>query len=241
MKRNPASSSPFFPDFALLNLGYLLRSNEMQDEDSWLEQFHAPRPVPIAGLADQFEKVLDTAEREEDVQKVLADNPYILAEQLPHCHYVIPKFRFGGEYVCDFLLPEMASAGTTWILVELEPVNAQLMTASGHLAERVRVGAQQIRDWRDWLENNRDMAVRPRSKNGLGFSDIDSIEGWLIVGRRHQVSARFNQLRNQILDDSRITVMTYDRILERFRGRAAHWEKWERTTSFMFGSKNSET
>jgi hypothetical protein len=205
----------------------------MADEDSWLEEFYAPRPFPIAGLAERLEKVLDGASREEDIQKFLSDNPFILAEQLPHCHYVIPKFRFGGEYVSDFLLPEMASSGTTWVLVELEPVNAQLVTASGQLAERVRVGVQQVRDWRDWLLNNRDMAIRARSKNGLGLSEIEDVWGWVVVGRRGQVNQRFNQLRNQIRNDSHIEVMTYDRILERFGARARHWESWEKGLSAL--------
>jgi hypothetical protein len=201
----------------------------MRDDDDWLDEFHAKRPVPIAGLADSFERVLNTAEREEDVQQFLARNPFILAEQLPHCHFVIPKFRFGGKYVCDFLLPEKASSGTSWILVELEPVNAQLVTTSGQLAERVRVALQQVRDWRGWLLNNRDMAIRPRSKDGLGLDDVETVLGWVVVGRRTNVTPRFNQLRSQIFSESLIDVMTYDRILERFRARADHWEQWEKS------------
>src|SRR6267154_1231835 len=197
------------------------------DEADWLEEFHARRPVPISGLAERFEHVIKTAEREEDIQKFLAENPFILAEQLPHCHYVVPKFRFGGRYVSDFILPEIASSGRTWVLVELEPVNAQLVTQSGYLAERVRVGDQQVKDWHDWLMDNRDEATRPRSRNGLGLEEIDDIWGWVVVGRRSQVTDRFNQLRNQILKESRIVVMTYDRLLEWFKTRAAHWEEWD--------------
>ena len=199
------------------------------DEADWLEEFHARRPVPISGLAERFEHVIKTAEREEDLQKFLAENPFILAEQLPHCHYVVPKFRFGGRYVSDFILPEIASSGRTWVLVELEPVNAQLVTQSGYLAERVRVGVQQVKDWHDWLMDNRDEAIRPRSRNGLGLEEIDDIWGWVVVGRRSQVTDRFNQLRNQILKESRIVVMTYDRLLEWFKTRAAHWEEWDRS------------
>ena len=145
------------------------------EEQDWLEQFHAGRPVPISGLAGRFEHVINTAQREEDLQKFLAENPFILSEQLPHCHYVIPKFRFGGKYVSDFLLAEFASSGRTWVLVELEPPNVQLVTQSGHLAERVRTGVQQVKDWHDWLKDNRDEAMRPRSRNGLGLEKIDDI------------------------------------------------------------------
>ncbi len=205
----------------------------------WLDKFHAPRPVPISGLAKRFESVLDAATREEDVQQFLAENPFILAQQLPHCYHVIPKFRFGGEFVSDFLLAEMPSSGPTWVLVELEPVDAQLVTASGQLAERVRGGVQQVKDWRDWLLNNRDMATRPHSKNGLGLSEIDDVWGWVIVGRRMQVTPRFNQLRKQILNDSRIEIMTYDRILEWFKKRAEHWERWERDSDPLHQGKGS--
>jgi Shedu protein SduA, C-terminal len=199
------------------------------DEADWLEEFYARRPVPISGLAERFEHVISTAEREEDLQRFFAENPFILAEQLPHCHFVIPKFRFGGKYVSDFLLSEFASSGRTWVLVELEPANVQLVTKSGHLAKRVRTGVQQVKDWRDWLMDNRDEAIRPRSRNGLGLEEIDDIWGWVVVGRRSQVTDRFNQLRNQILKESRIVVMTYDRLLEWFKTRAAHWEEWDRS------------
>ena len=193
----------------------------------WLEQFHAVRPVPISGLVERFAEVVFSAEREEDVQKFLSENPYILSEQLPHCHHVIPKFRFGGKYISDFLLPEMASSGTTWILVELEPTNTQLVTKTGHLAERVREGLQQVKDWRDWLMDNRDEAIRPRNRNGLGLEEIEDVWGWVVVGRRSQINDRFNQLRNQVWKDSRIQIMTYDRLIERFKARADHWQKWE--------------
>jgi Shedu protein SduA, C-terminal len=168
----------------------------MSDLD-WLKKFNVTRPFPAGGLADKFEQLLEEAPSEEAIQQFLAENPFILAEQLPHCHYVIPKFRFGGKYVSDFLVPEMTSGGTFWTLIELEPVNAQLITVSGHLAERVRVGVQQVKDWRDWLNNNRDHAIRSRDQDGLGLDDLTGIWGWVIVGRRAMVSPRFNQLRKE--------------------------------------------
>lgn len=212
----------------------------MSNYDPWLEKFHAKRPFPIGDLAEQFEKALANSQREEDMQTFFTENPFILAEQLPHCHHVIPKFSFGGKYISDFLLPEMASSGTTWVLVELEPVNAKLVTASGQLADRLRGGIQQVKDWRDWLLDNRDQALRPRRQNGLGFENIEDIRGWVIVGRRSEVSARFNQLRNQVQRDSKIDVMTYDRLLEWFKKRAEHWEAWDRSLSALASSRKTD-
>ena len=126
------------------------------------------------------------------------------------------------------------SSGTTWILVELEPTNTQLVTKSGHLAERVRQGLQQVKDWHDWLTDNRDEATRSRNRNGLGLEEIEDVWGWVVVGRRKQVNDRFNQLRNQVWKDSRIQIMTYDRLIERFKTRADHWQNWEQI--FLPGS-----
>lgn len=205
----------------------------MDEVDNWIEKYAVTRPFPIGNLAERFEHALDAAEREEDLQRFLSENPFILAEQLPHCHYVIPKFRFGGTYVSDFLLPEHHSGGTVWVLVELEPVNVPLITKSGHLSERVRNAVQQVKDWRDWLMDNRDEAIRPRSRNGLGLERISGIWSWVVAGRRSAVSARFNQLRDQIRADDGIEVMTYDRLLEWFRKRADHWQRWDQSLMSM--------
>jgi Shedu protein SduA, C-terminal len=211
----------------------------MADYDDWLERFSVPRPSGLAGLADRFEKLLDTAEREEELQKFFEENPFILADQLPHCHHVIPKFRLGGQFVTDFLLPEMTSGGTVWVLVELEPAQAQLVTAQGQLADRVRVGVQQLKDWRDWLRDNKDMAIRPRSKNGLGLDRIDGIWSWAVVGRRSQVTERFNQLRAQVRNDSSIEILTYDRLLEWFKKRAQVFEAWDAHLKNLSGEKGA--
>jgi hypothetical protein len=208
----------------------------MSDCD-WLEQFNVPRPFPTGGLADKFEQLLDGAHSEEAIQQFLAENPFILAEQLPHCHHVIPKFRFGGKYVSDFLIPEMSSGGIFWTLIELEPADAQLVTASGQLAERVRVGVQQVKDWRDWLNNNRDHAIKSRDQDGLGLDDLTGIWGWVIVGRRSMVTPRFNQLRKQIQEDSTVEIMTYDRLLDRYRAREEHWEAWDKKLLSMSPDK----
>jgi hypothetical protein len=199
------------------------------DRDEWLGRFIARRPSPIGNLVERFEDVVEHARREEDLQKFLTKNPFILSEQLPHGTHVVPKFRFGGRYVSDFLISEVTSGGTFWILVELEPANADLVTQGGQLSQRVREGVQQVRDWRDWLDQNRDLASRPVSQNGLGLGAVQGVSGWVVVGRRSKVTPRFNQLRQQVFDGSNIEVKTYDRLLEWFRKRADHWKAWDQS------------
>jgi hypothetical protein len=195
----------------------------MSDRDAWLSKFLVSRPSPIGNLVQRFEETIKNAEREEDLQQFLAENPFILSEYLPHGTHVVPKFKFGNKYVSDFLVSEITSGGTFWILVELEPVNVPLVTREGLSTQRIRGGVQQVRDWRDWLLNNRDHA-RPVAQDGLGLGDIQGIWGWVVVGRRSKVTPRFNQLRQQVADDSNINIMTYDRLLEWLRQCADHWK-----------------
>jgi hypothetical protein len=85
-----------------------------------------------------------------------------------------------------------------------------------------------VRDWRSWLERNRDLASRPVSQHGLGLGDIEGVWGWVVVGRRSQITPRFNELRRQVSAESNINIMTYDRLLEWFKKRASHWNAWDR-------------
>jgi hypothetical protein len=211
----------------------------MSNRDDWLERFMVHRPHPIGNLVEQFEQTINNAQREEDLQDFLTSNPFILSEQFPHGTHVVPKFRFGGKYVSDFLISEITSGGTFWILVELEPANIPLVTKEGNLSQRVRGGVQQVRDWRDWLMSNRDHAIRPVEQDGLGLGDIQGIWGWVVVGRRSTVTPRFNQLRRQLAEGSNIEIMTYDRLLEWFKKRADHWKAWDQSILSMTISKPS--
>lgn len=181
-------------------------------------------------LADRFEALLGACSGENELQEFLKENPIILSQQLPHCHHVVPKPRLGGEYVPDFVLPEMHSGGTDWYLVELEPAIGSLVTKGGQFGERVRIAIQQIRDWRSWLAQNLNYAARPLSEQGLGFEGIDSRPyGWVVAGRRKDVTNRFNQLRKQIQQSDQIEVMTYDRLLDWYRKRALFWDEWDKS------------
>lgn len=194
---------------------------------------------PIGKFGDcirEFERLLDNEAGENALHDHLARNPFILSQQLPHCHHVVSKPRLGSEYIPDFLLPEMHSGGTDWYLIELEPCDAKLVTASGQLAERVRGAIQQIKDWKTWLKNNLDYARRPLAQNGLGLEDMESTaRAWIIVGRRAAVTERFNTLRNQVWENDRIQIMSYDRIVEWAKQRAEFWDGNDKMVSSLLG------
>ncbi len=213
---------------------------EDYDDKFWDEHsVERPRGCCVK-VVQEFEDLLDREPNETEVQKFLEAQPWILAEQHPHCHFVLPQFRLSDMYVTDFVLPERSSAGTIWYLVEIEKPKVMLVTKAGQLAETVRVAVQQAKDWKTWLLNNQDVAIRSRSKGGLGLHDISRMVcGTVIVGRRSDGSARFNELREQEWAGSQITIMTYDRVVERARLRAEHWDVYDASMDNFLSGKRS--
>lgn len=203
-----------------------MTARDEYDLEYW-EKYSVTRPRQPLALVDRFEQLIDSDPKEADVQAFLAENPWLLTEQFPHCHYLIPQFRLGDLYVADFIAPERHSGGPTWMLIEIERPKSKLVTSRGELAETVRHAVQQVSDWRSWLLRNMDVARRPRSHGGLGLGDMSELlAGNVIVGRRVDVTSRFNDLRADILNRQAISIMTYDRIVEFARKRAEFWESY---------------
>jgi hypothetical protein len=170
-----------------------------------------------------FEKLIETAKNENELHEFLLERQYLLAWQEPHCHHVVSKPRLGSQYVPDFLLAEMSSAGITWVLVEIERSDDRLTTKSGEFTKCVRTALQQIRDWRRWLTPNKDYAIRSLTDGGLGLGEVEMLpKGLVVVGRRAQVDDRFNQLRSDTRNEG-IEICTYDRILEWAKHKAGYF------------------
>jgi hypothetical protein len=114
----------------------------------------------------------------------------------------------------------MDSAGIRWILVELETPNSDVALKSSNQLDRfARKGLSQIREWREWIQDNLDQARRPRAQNGLGLPDIrPQAAGLLLVGRRHRLGVRAATLQRQTEEQEGIAVHTYDWLLEQLRG-----------------------
>jgi hypothetical protein len=78
-----------------------------------------------------------------------------------------------------------------------------------------RRGVTQIKEWREWLQNNLDMARRPVSQDGLGLIDIRPMsEGLVLVGRRALLNDNSGAVRNPFREQNAIRIHTYDWFVE---------------------------
>ncbi|WP_080427628.1 Shedu anti-phage system protein SduA domain-containing protein [Burkholderia ubonensis] len=170
----------------------------------------------------KLQNVLDVAEREEDVQHFLQENPKYLIQHLGggHGRWIIPKQRFGSEHVTDFMIGDRDSMGFHWQAVELESPLAKMFTRAGDPSARLTHAIRQIQDWRLWLSTNQNYAARARDEDGLGLTDIDpNVQGLILMGRRVTESDATRRRRRQMSRDLDIEIHTFDFLVESLSGR----------------------
>ena len=173
----------------------------------------------------QLELVIDTATDERPIHAFLKSHPHLLATVLAgaHAQFVRANVRLGAHYVTDFMLAHADSRGLRWVLAELESPASRVTIRSGKdFDRRTRTGIGQIREWREWLQKNLAYATLPEFSDGLGLEGIrPKSKGLVLVGRRDQLEANHQSLRDQLDENEQISVHTYDWLLERIRVRLA--------------------
>jgi len=172
------------------------------------------RLEPSQANADEFERLLGEADSEKPLQTFLATHPSFLRLQLPSAQDVWcwDRPRFGAELIPDFLLCRRNSTGFHWTMVELESPAKPALNKSGRPSGKLNEALGQIRDWKIWLRDNIAYA-----RTELAFTDIESeCDALAVIGRQAQLEQK--QIRRyRELSRDRITVMSYDRILEAAR------------------------
>jgi len=157
--------------------------------------------------------VLDSATDERPIQRLVEQKPQLLTALVGgESRFCVPQVRLGAEFIPDFLIGGVDSAGIRWTLVELEtPRSAVTLVSENQLDKFARKGVSQIETWREWLTQNLDYARRSRGEQGLGLPDIrPNLEGLVIVGRRARLQANANTVRHPLRERARIHVHTYD-------------------------------
>ncbi len=94
--------------------------------------------------------------KEEDAQQYLTSSRKILCAAFGGvCDDigVIPKFKFGNDYVSDFVMVISKSHFHKIILIEIEPACEKPFTKKGVYAKRLNQAVAQITDWLSWIKD----------------------------------------------------------------------------------------
>ena len=170
--------------------------------------------------------LLDSDPQEAEVHRFLEDNPKFLIQVLGtgHGRFQLSKPRFGAELIPDFLVAEMSSIGIEWHLVEIESPRCPVQRQDGLPTSELNHATGQMGDWRHWLMDNLDYARRSKDQNGLGLVGIDPrASGLVIIGRRQEYSARYNEIRRRMIDRERIVIHSYDWLVDVAQSNNSGW------------------
>jgi Domain of unknown function (DUF4263) len=185
-----------------------------------LSEYKIRKTMTEADL-EEFRSVVDSANDESTIQSFLEKRPQLLAALLTgRSRFVIPRPNLAGKYIPDFLLADVDSSGIRWVLLELETVGSGLTLQSEKSFDKyVRKGISQVEDWRRWLSENLAHARKDRAQGGRGLVDIrpDS-DAIVLAGRRNLLRASSQEIRRPFEEKNRISVHTYDWLMERLQG-----------------------
>lgn len=140
----------------------------------------------------------------------------------PFAEAVTPEVKLGAEHRVDFVL---ALPGDRHALVEIERPRDALYTKDGDPADRYKHGQQQIMDWIEWLDENRDYA----RKNIPALRTVKEPEYRLIVGLRRNTSEKHQRaLTRKNVELHRIETITFDDLLNRAKQHLANLRSLQR-------------
>ena len=183
-----------------------------------LEPYQVQSRIPSAEAIRALEDLLESGERREaPFQRLLDRYPELLACAVVGGWqtFVISQKRLGSEYVPDFLVLGLNSAGPQWVAVEIEGASHKILRNDGRLAEQVRHAVGQITDWREWLLSNVAYAQMELGLHGLTVNS----PGLVIIGRDSPNPAR-QPARANLAEREGIAVHSWDWLLRHARSLA---------------------
>lgn len=174
-----------------------------------------------------LDELLDN-DREETLQQYLEQHKKILIAAFGQPEWVynliLPKFKFGSDYISDFVV-FTGQSYSYWIkLIELEPSTSPIFTRQGDYAQRLNHAIKQVDEWSDWIKRNepyfRDCLQKALRKKYPSFGEtLDYtrrfiVERKIVIGRRATLSPQDNNRRFQEYEKSNLDIVTYDRLVD---------------------------
>jgi antiviral defense system Shedu protein SduA len=158
----------------------------------------------LNNLRVEFVNLLQTASKEEQLQKFIENNP-ILLRQFP-AQRILFKPALLTRYIADFAI---LSPQRELILIEIEPASMSLLRKNGDHAAPLTHAVNQVQNWLQIVDDHRlacltEMNIEP--------SFVGNIRGVVIGGRDTGYDpANLRQLKSVF--SGRISVLTYDDLL----------------------------
>lgn len=123
---------------------------------------------------------------------------------------VISKLRLGGDFVTDFVLPEdCGSDGTVFHCIEIETPWTVPFTSKGNPSARLSAAIQQVQNWRRWLLDNRNQALKLFPAVRVRAYREPTFRFKIIIGNRSN-SLKWLERRHDLAQALRIGIRSFD-------------------------------
>jgi len=174
--------------------------------DQTIQEEQRVTKTKAEGLIEQFTELLNTAEKEEEIQVFLKEHPELIYPDFIEC---FPKFKLGKNFVTDFVYLVQGIEGPEYIFVEIEKQSKRIFTLSGQFTAEFTQAKDQILNWDTWITHNQaDISQK--------LPNIFKPKFHLIMGRSAELtSANMEKIRTEFSATNRM-FSTYDEIVARF-------------------------
>ncbi len=176
----------------------------------------------LHGVLNKWEKLLNAREKEEIYQDFIARHAGLFLCDGERHLISISKLRLGADYVIDFAVAEENfSHGLYWELIEIKTPTTSPFTKKGQPVARLTGAIQQIHDWKRWILDHRREAERLFPGNGMRTERKPNFKFTIIIGSRDNSEAWLDK-RNQLSDELRIDIRSFEYLTELFRMNSYH-------------------
>ena len=192
-------------DFQLAFLGFQLREGEVitQRKDDGLNAINK-----LKEISTQFQSLLETSQREEEIQIFLKLNPMVLHPTAE----VIPKKKLGEDFITDFILVSYTDQGPTYTLVEIEKPSLPILVQDYSLSSHTNHAIKQTRDWDVWIEQHKSYI---QSK----LPGFETPKYMVVIGRSSNLDTTAKaHIRSYNRELQNTELVTFDDLLVRFNG-----------------------
>ena len=173
----------------------------------------------INSIYKEWESLLSRDHQEQVYHEFIADHAGLFLCNSFTRLIAISKLRLGANYAIDFAVArENFSRGLYWELIEIETPGTSPFIKRGNPASRLTTAIQQIHDWKRWLIDNRREAERLFPANGLRAERKPNFKFTIIIGNRENSDIWLHK-RNQLSDELRIEIRSFDYLGELFKNR----------------------
>jgi hypothetical protein len=157
-------------------------------------------------MARDFEQLLGSAEREEDLQAFLKQNPEFIYPDYTNSY---PKFNLGGELITDFVFRVQGQGGREHVFVEIERADKPIFTKERIFSAQWTQAFNQLLEWESWV--TQEYAFLSKRLPGLYKPRYH-----LIMGRgKGLTEVHRAKIKDVCMGNKRFS--TYDDLLERFK------------------------